>query len=244
VSAERRLAIIPARGGSKRFPRKNVALFEGTPLVVRAVRVAEEAAVFDRIVVSTEDAEIAAIARAAGADVHERDPLLAADSARVVDVCRAVLDADAAAGSHYGLFCVLLPTSPFRTAEHVRAGLAVLHAKHANVAMSVTVFPHVPFWAVRETRGGYLQLHWGRRQLKSRDRLPTLYRHNGVVLWSRTAAFRRSGDFYGARVAAYHMTLEDSVDVDEPLDLEFAEFLAQRRRHLSIDPGRRAVFNS
>jgi CMP-N-acetylneuraminic acid synthetase len=243
VTGERRLAIIPARGGSRRFPRKNLAVFDGTPLVARAVQVAREAGVFDRIVVSTEDQEIAAVAREAGAEVHARAARLASDSARVVDVCRAVLDACAGGGERYDVFCVLLPTSPFRTAEHVRAGLAVLHDKRANVAMSVTVFPHVPFWAVRETRG-FLTLHWGRRQLKSRDRLPTLYRHNGVVLWSRADAFRRSRDFYGPRVAAYYMSLEESVDVDEPLDLEFAHFLAERRRRGPIDPRQAAVFKS
>jgi N-acylneuraminate cytidylyltransferase len=243
MSEERRLAVIPARGGSKRFPRKNVALFEGTPLVARTIDVALAAGVFHRVVVSTEDAEIAGIARTAGAELHARDPALASDRARVVDVCRAVLADEAAAGRRYDVFCVLLPTSPFRTATHVQEGLAVLHDRRANVAMSVTVFPHVPFWALRET-GGFVRLQWGRRHLRSRDRLPTLYRHNGVVLWSRTDAFRRSGDFYGARVAAYHMSPEESIDVDQPIDLEFAEFLAGRQRRLSVDRRRDVVFKS
>jgi CMP-N-acetylneuraminic acid synthetase len=80
---------------------------------------------------------------------------------------------------------------------------------------------------VRETRG-FLRLYFGRGTLKSRDRLAPLYRHNGVVLWARTAAFRRQPDFYGPRVVPYHMTLEDSVDVDHELDLRFAEFLLRR----------------
>jgi len=226
--SRRRLAIIPARAGSKRFPRKNLALFEGTPLVTRAVHVALESDVFDRVVVSTEDAEIAMLAAAAGATIHERSAELAADSARVIDVCRAVLDESRQQGTTYDAFCVLLPTSPFRRAEHLRAGLARLEETRAYVVMSVAPFPHVPFWAVRE-REGFLTLQWGRRYLRSRTDLPTLYRHNGVVLWSRTAAFQRTGSFYGPRVAAYHMSQEDSVDVDEPIDLEFAHFLAARR---------------
>jgi CMP-N-acetylneuraminic acid synthetase len=232
TARRRRLGLIPARGGSKRFPRKNVALFDGVPLVVRAVRTAHEASLFDAVVVSTEDAEIASLAREAGAEVHRRDARLASDDARVVDVCRAVLAERRERGERYHDFCVLLPTSPFRTARHVRESLALLDARRAHVVMSTAVFPHVPWWAVREERG-FLRLQFGARTLKSRRRLPVLRRHNGVVLWSRTDAFLRSGDFYGARVANYPMPQEESIDIDEPLDLEFATFLSGRTQETS-----------
>lgn len=224
----RALCVIPARGGSKRFPRKNVALFRGKPLVVHAVDVARATGLFRRIVVSTEDPEIARLGGQAGAWVHRRPPALASDGARVVDVCRRVLDDVEGEGDRYDVFCVLLPTAPFRQPVHVRESLGLLEARKANVVMSVMEFPHVPWWAVREVRG-YLRLNWGRRVLKSRQRLPVLYRHNGVVLWARTAAFRRYRDFYCPRVAPYRMSPEASIDIDHPLDLEFAEFLAGRR---------------
>jgi pseudaminic acid cytidylyltransferase len=232
TAARRRLGLIPARGGSKRFPRKNVALFDGVPLVVRAVRIAHEASLFDAVVVSTEDAEIERLAREAGAEVHRRDARLASDEARVVDVCRAVLAERQTRGERYDDFCVLLPTSPFRTARHVRESLALLDERRANVVMSTAVFPHVPWWAVREERG-FLRLQFGARTLKSRGKLPALRRHNGVVLWSRTDAFLRSGDFYGPRVANYPMAQDESVDIDEPLDLEFATFLSGRKQETS-----------
>lgn len=219
-----RLAVIPARGGSKRFPRKNIAVFDGAPLLVRTIETAQRAGVFDRILVSTEDAEIGLVAKRAGAEVHDRRADLAADSARLVDVCRGLLDELAGQGERYGAFCLLLPTAPFREPRHVRESLDLLGARRANVVMSVSEFPHVPFWAVTETRG-FLRLFWGRRWLKSRMALPALHRHNGVVLWARTEAFRRYRDFYCPRLAPYHMTLEESVDIDQPLDLEFAEFL-------------------
>jgi CMP-N-acetylneuraminic acid synthetase/RimJ/RimL family protein N-acetyltransferase len=224
----RPLCIIPARGGSKRFPRKNVASFEGTPLVVRAVQVAAEANVFGRIVVSTEDPEIALLAKRAGAEVHDRPPTLATDSARVVDVCEAVLDQLEREGERVATFCVLVPTSPLRTARHVRESLALLRRGRINGVMSVSVFPHAPLWAVREV-GGFLRLQWGRGMLKARQRLPALYRHNGVALWMQTAAFRRYRDFYCPRLVPYVMTLEESVDVDDPIDLAFAEFLGERQ---------------
>jgi N-acylneuraminate cytidylyltransferase len=223
--ADRRLCIIPARGGSKRFPRKNLAPFDGTPLVVRAVQVAAEAGVFARIVVSTDDPEITLLAKRAGAEVRDRPAALAADSVHVARVCEAVLDQMEAEGERFAAFCVLVPTSPFRTAHHVRESLELLERRHANGVMSVSVFPHEPRWAVREVRG-FLRLLGGAESL-SRPLTPA-YRHNGVVLWMRTAAFRRHGEFYCPRLVPYRMTLEDSVDVDHPIDLEFAEFLRRR----------------
>ena len=225
----RRLAIIPARGGSKRFPRKNAARFLGVPLVVHAVRVAQQSEVFDHVVVSTEDAAIARLAVRAGAELHRRSAALAADSARVVHVCAAVLEARTAQGQRFDSFCVLLPTSPFRTARHVRESLAALETGRADVCMSLSEFPHVPFWAVR-VDDGFVRLAFGRWTLKSRDRLPVLYRHNGVVLWARTRPFLRRGDFYGPRVVPYLMRQDESVDVDHEIDLKFAEFLARRAR--------------
>ena len=221
-----RLCLIPARGGSKRFPRKNIAPFRGRPLLAATVEVARDAGVFDRIVVSTEDAEIARIAKDAGADVHERDPRLAGDAARLVDVCRTVLD-EIEREVPVPAFCLLIPTSPFRTAEHVREAYRLLDSR-ANGVMSLAEWPHVPLWAVHEVRGAVKLFH-GRRYLRSRGALPRLYRHNGVVLWMRTAAFRRYGDFYCPRVRPYYMSLEESVDVDHELDLHFAEFLAARK---------------
>ena len=225
IAAPMRLCIIPARGGSKRFPRKNLALFEGVPLLVRTIHTAQATGLFDRIIVSTEDPEIAQVARGAGAELHERDPALATDSARLADVCFAVLD-----GAGAEMFCLLLPTAPFRTPEHVKESYARLElAGKPNGAMSLSEFPHVPAWAVYEDVHGYVALQWGKRWLQSRDQLPRFYRHNGVVLWMRVGAFRANG-FYGPRTAPYYMAPEESVDIDTPLDLEFAEFLSERRR--------------
>jgi CMP-N-acetylneuraminic acid synthetase/RimJ/RimL family protein N-acetyltransferase len=225
----RRLCIIPARGGSKRFPGKNVALFDGTPLLTRTVEVARESSMFDRILVSTDDPEAERLAQKAEAEVHHRAAELADDSARLVDVCLTILDELATAGDQVEAFCLLIPTSPFRTAAHVRESYDLLQQQRANGVMSVAVFPHVAFWAVHEVKG-YVRLFWGKRWLRSRHELPSLYRHNGVVLWMRTAAFRRYRDFYCPKVVPYHMSLDESVDIDYPLDLDLAEVLQQRRR--------------
>ena len=92
----RRLALIPARGGSKRLPRKNVLPFRGRPMIGHSIRAARRSDLFDRIVVSTEDDEIAAVARAEGAEVAMRASALAADEARILDVALDFLDREAA----------------------------------------------------------------------------------------------------------------------------------------------------
>ena len=232
----RAVCIIPARGGSKRFPRKNLARFEGVPLLVRPIHTAQATGLFDRIIVSTEDPEIAQVATDAGAEVHARPPELATDSARVAEVCVDVLLCACADGSMTArdVFCVLIPPSPFRTPEHVTDSYVLLDARperpgrpRPNGVMSVSEFPHMPAWAVHEW-DEHVRLFWGKRWLQSRDALPVLYRHNGVVLWMRVGAFLRATDFYGPRIVPYYMTPEESVDIDTPLDLEFAEFLAGR----------------
>lgn len=222
-----RLALIPARGGSKRFPRKNVAAFRGVPFVAHAINTARDAKLFDRIVVSTEDAEIARIAKDAGAEVHDRDPKLATDTARVPAVCIAVLD-EIEREVPVSAFCLLIPPSPFRRPEHVREAYRLLEASRANGVMSLAEWSHMPLWAVHEVQG-VVELFHGQQVIRPRSELPRLYRHNGVVIWMRTAAFRTFPDFYGPDIRPYYMSLEDSVDIDHELDLQFAEFLAVRR---------------
>ena len=96
----RRLAIIPARGGSKRLPRKNILPFLGRPIIAHTIEAATESGCFTRILVSTEDAEIADAARAAGAEIHQRDPSLATDAATLTDVCLDILASEERAGTN------------------------------------------------------------------------------------------------------------------------------------------------
>ena len=136
----RRVCIIPARGGSKRLPRKNVADFLGRPILAHTVDAARTSRLFSRIAVSTEDEEIARIARACGAEVHERDPGLASDTARLVDVCLGFLDEEERAQREWDVFACLLATAPMRTAHDIASACALIEPGICDFAMAVTTY--------------------------------------------------------------------------------------------------------
>ena len=121
----RRLAIIPARGGSKRLPRKNILPFLGRPIIAHTIEAATESGCFTRILVSTEDEEIADAARAAGADIQQRDPSLATDAATLTDVCLDILASEERAGRAFDTFACLYATAPLRRAEDIVAVTAL-----------------------------------------------------------------------------------------------------------------------
>lgn len=222
------LAIIPARGGSKRFPRKNLATLAGRPLLLYALDAARGSGVFDSICVTSDDDEILELSRVSGADACvRRPPRLAGDTAQVKDVCRELLEASAAEGPHHAGFAVLLPTSPLRTAGDIRAAHEVFTATGAGCVMSVVPFEHPPQRAVRLVNGR-IEPFVGLDAMKPAQRLEPLYRHDGAVIFMRTDVFLREGEFYGGDVTPYFMPPERSVDIDSPLDLAWAEFLLTR----------------
>lgn len=222
------LCVIPARGGSRRFLRKNLALLRGKPLLGYAIEAARDAGVFDRVVVSTDDAEIVMVAEAFGAEVPFRRPAeLASDTATGVDVCLHALEELERSGSRYEVFGYLLPTAPLRTVDDVRNAYRLLVERGADFVMSVTSYAISPFWALEE-RDGFLRPRWGREYLVKRQELPDVCVDNGAVYFARVEAFRRERTFYGDRLVGYRMPLERSVDVDEPIDLALAEFLLAR----------------
>jgi CMP-N-acetylneuraminic acid synthetase len=213
------VALIPARGGSKGIPRKNLAPLAGKPLLAWTVEAALAARAPLRVVVSTDDGEIATVAAALGAGVLVRPAELAADDAPMLDV---VLHAADALGDAEALV-VLQPTSPLRRAEHVDAAVALLEETGADGVVSVVEVPH------NYRPGKLLSVQDGRvRALGDeplhRD-LPALYARNGpAVLALRIDGLAERG-LYGGDVRAYVMDAADSVDVDSPFDLRLAELL-------------------
>ena len=145
----RRIAIIPARGGSKRLPRKNLLPFLGRPIIAHTIETAHACRCFDRVVVSTEDPEIVEAARSAGAEVSVRPTNLATDAARVVDVCLDLLATEERAGRSYDVFACLYATAPLRRSDDVAAVMAMLEDEHADFAMAITTFPIAPHQAMK-----------------------------------------------------------------------------------------------
>ena len=226
----RGVCIIPARGGSKRLPRKNIADFLGRPILAHSVEAARTSGVFSRIVVSTEDEEIGRVSLEAGAEIHPRSPALASDTSPLVDVCIGFLDDESRAGREWDFFACLLATAPMRTAEDIRRSHALLEAGVCNFAMAVTTYPLPPLQALRTNESGFLRPMWPEFvSLRSQD-APPLFVDNGSTYLAVVSAFRKERTFYGSSLRGHVMPRERSIDIDEPYDLEVARMVAQRHR--------------
>jgi CMP-N-acetylneuraminic acid synthetase len=231
------LVVIPARGGSKRIPRKNLQTVAGKPLVAHAIEQAEAAEHVDEVVVSTEDTEIREVARAHGGSVpFERPEHLATDEAPSRDVVLHTLDWFASRGTEFDVVAMVQTTTPLRTAADVDGALRRLANSDADSVVSISEFRTPPFWAV--TRGDDYRLEsyldddylWpGDEGIPRSQDLPTLFHPNGAVFAATTDAFRREGEFYTRDTVGFEMPPERGIDVDEPSDLEMVRALASRQ---------------
>jgi pseudaminic acid cytidylyltransferase len=227
-SGMRRLAVIPARGGSKRLPRKNIVDFEGRPILAYTVRAALESGVFARVLCSTDDPEIADIAARAGAVVVMRPDSLATDTAQVWQVCKYVLEAEAEEGRDYDLLCCLYPTAPLRNAEDIRAVTGLIVPGHCDFALAVTTFDYPPHQALRVGGDGVLSPMWPDMVNLRSQEVGELLVDNGSTYAVSVAAFLSSHSFYGPGLRGYRMPRERSVDIDDAGQLELARFYARR----------------
>lgn len=223
-----RLAIIPARGGSKRLPRKNVLPFLGRPIIAHTIDAAIASGCFTRVLVSTEDAAIADAAQAAGADIHRRDPALATDSATLTEVCLDILDSEERAGRAYETFACLYATAPLRRADDIAAVIALAERSDADFALAVTSYPLPPHQALRITAGGALAPMWPDLVNLRADKIGQLVVDNGSTNAAKVSAFRTQRTFYGARLSGHVMPRERSVDIDEQADYDLACWYATR----------------
>ena len=221
------IAIIPARGGSKRLPRKNVIDFLGRPMLAFTIEAVCESGCFERIVVSTEDAEIADIAFSLGADVDRRAAELATDQARVTDVCLDLLDREAASGRHWTTMACLYATAPMRNAGDIRATLRLLEPGHCQFAMAVTRYALPPHQALKLADDGSLSPMWPELIEQRTNDLPPLVVDNGSTYAADVQAFRRHKTFYGPTLRGYEMPRHRSVDIDTAEDYELALLVAK-----------------
>ena len=218
------LFIIPARGGSKSIPGKNIKPFAGKPLIVWSIEAALALAPEERVIVSTDSEEIAGTARAAGiAHPHMRPAELATDTAGSREV---MLDAMAEAerrGVDYNCVVLLQPTSPMRTVDDIRAALS---AWTPDVDMAVTVRPAPcnPYYDCFETSAdGFLRISKGDGRLTRRQDAPRAWQLNGAVYVITPSRLRESEIGLMMRRVPVEMPTERSLDLDTPLDWQIAE---------------------
>lgn len=225
------LGLIPARGGSKRLPRKNLLPLAGKPLLAWTVEAARAARQLDRVVLSTDDEELATIGRAYGADVPFMRPAeLAGDTAGTAEVVLHALRTLADAGEHYDYVVILQPTSPLRSAQDIDGAIALLLEKRADAVIGVCETDHPPEWSNHLPADLSMAQFFrpGIRGTRSQD-LPQSYRLNGAVYVYDCARLLASGSLaMDDRSYAYLMPRERSVDIDTVIDFEIAQLLLQR----------------
>ncbi len=221
----RLLAVIPARGGSKGLPRKNVRPLAGLPLIVYSIRAGQAASSVDRLVVSTEDTEIASVALDNGAEVVERPAALAQDDTPTRPVIEHAVKTLAGDGYAPDAVLTLQPTSPLRTARHIdEAAARFASDPSADSLVSCVRVPHIfhPNSMMRLTGDQALEPYFDGPTITRRQDKGAAYARNGAAIYiTRT---ERIKDFvFGGRLLPYEMSMEDSVDIDDEDDWRRAE---------------------
>lgn len=224
------VAIVPARGGSKGLPRKNLRLLANRPLLAWSIDAAQAACHLAAFYVSTEDDEIAEVAQQCGAPVIRRPADLSTDAAQNDAVVRhALLEIDAAA--RFELVVLLQPTSPLRRSEHIDACVEGLVRSGARSAMTVAMADVHPGKSVVLKDGLVEPFTTWEDMEKRRQEMVEVYRQNGAVYALGVGDFLAHGCFYLPPCYGVRMSRRDSIDIDHELDLMLAELILSRRTH-------------
>lgn len=235
-AAMKRVVIIPARGGSKRVPHKNIKLFAGKPMIAHSIHAARASGVADRIVVSTESEEIARVAREWGAETPFLRPLeLADDHTATSPVILHALDQLESAGYVADFVCCLYATAPFAQPAYIRQGFEMVQQPGTESAYTVAKFPF-PIWrATKLNEAGFLEVIWPEHYVKRSQDLPEAYQDAGQFYWARVPAYRATKRFMGPACRPIVLPRHLVQDIDTPEDWETAEYMfeAIKRRGAS-----------
>ena len=233
VSGIQRLAIIPARGGSKGLPRKNLLRLSGKPLIAHTIEAARVARSLQRIVVSTESPEIAEVGRQYGAEVPFLRPAeLAGDETPTLPVLQHVLaQLEATEGCTPDIVVLLQPTSPLRRAEDIDRAVDLLERSGADSVVSLCAAEHHPAWMRRLEGDRVLPFLENGPEYTRRQDMPPVYRLNGAVYITRRRILMEENRILGQDTRGLVMDAESSVDIDTLFDLKVADLIMQERRN-------------
>ena len=216
------ICIIPARGGSKRIPRKNIRPIGGLPLIAHSIRNALKSECFDKVVVSTDDAEIAEIAREHGAEIpFVRNDELANDHATTAAV---ILDAIERTGrTQYEFTCCLYPTAPLLNSKVLRDSFKRFRQSDADSMLAITEFDYPPLRALKKQNGDKVAFNWPEFALTRSQDLPELMHDAGLFYWMRTKAFLAANQILTANTIGYEVERLRAIDIDTEQDFAIAE---------------------
>lgn len=219
----RRIAIITARGGSKRIPRKNIKEFCGKPILAYSIEAALASGMFDTVMVSTDDEEIAGIARHYGAEVpFLRSEATANDYATTNDVLAEVLAEYEKAGEHFDVACCIYPTAPFVTAEKLRDAVEQLEESSADTLIPVVAFSYPPQRAMVVENGRLVFKYPEYLDSRSQDLQPH-YHDVGQFYVFRTEGFARNGKLMVGDILPMVISELEVQDIDNLTDWRIAE---------------------
>lgn len=227
----KRIAIIPARSGSKGLKDKNIKELLGKPLIYYSIKAAIDSKAFDKIFVSTDSQKYADIAEKYGADASFlRSERTSSDTASTWDAVREVLEGFDKRGEHYDQIMVLQATSPLRTSEDINNAINLFNEKKANAVVSVTETDHSPLWCNTLPEDGSMDNFDDPRYVDlPRQKLPKYYRYNGAVyLINRTELDQ--AQMFKKKCYAYIMPQDRSIDIDTELDFRIGEILMESRK--------------
>lgn len=217
------LAIIPARGGSKRLPRKNVLSLGGHPLIAWSIRAAKQCPLIDEVVVSTDDAEIAHIAAQYGAKVHHRPEALSQDDTPslpvFVDCLGQFPNAD--------LVLALQPTSPFRRQEDLSQAIKQMISEHADALMAVSKMKLGPEWALRLVDGALeMPSEEALSRVRTQDQQPRFQPNGNLYAYTRETLMKAERYAFGKKTLPLIIPSPYDIDIDDAVDFKLAEVIA------------------
>lgn len=227
------IAFIPARGGSKGVPGKNIKEICGKPLIAWTIEAAKKAKGIDRVIVTTDDEAIAAVAREYGAEVPFMRPAeLSSDTASAIDVyLHATEFVMNETGEQIEKFMVLLPTVPLRTEKHIEEAMAQFEADKATTLISFAEAEVPASWYhVTDEKGRVHNAGFGSGvTMSNRQNNETYIVPNGAIYILDYDLLKNKRTYYCDNTVAYIMSREDSIDIDYPIDFEFAKCLMEKR---------------
>lgn len=214
------IAIIPARGGSKGLPGKNILMFEGKPLLAHSILAAKASNLIDKVIVSTDDEEIKRIAIHFGAEVpFIRPSHLSSDEAETTEVLVHAIDFLKSKNELYDTLILLQPTSPLRNSEHIKQALEIYNKNAPCTVVSVYKVERKYNWLLNKDKNGNIKFIQG-NVLKPRQALPEIYLPNGAIYICKADEVQKG--FYTNNAFPFVMDIELSIDIDTRLDFDKA----------------------
>ena len=222
------IAIIPARGGSKRIPRKNIKDFLGKPIIAYSIEAALKSGVFDEVMVSTDDDEIASVARHYGASVpFMRSKDTANDYATTADVINEVLTQYENIGKEFDIVCCIYATAPFVTSDRLREAMETLKSNSADSAFTCVEFSYPVLRGLVINCRGSIGMKWPKYKNSRSQDLEKFYHDAGQFYVSKVEAFRKTNGFWGENTIPIVLSELEVQDLDTHTDWALAEMKYQ-----------------